>query len=479
MIAAAPHDPARRLPKLRILRGELERLGTELFDVRLGQRRLVRGRPHVRGEDTRVCVVEDRGFDAAPQQLVGLAHEELVERVLGRHQHRQAAAAPAGAPPLLPERRNRAREADRDHAVEQSHVDAQLERVGGADAEQVAVEQPPLDLPPLCRRVARPVRGEVRVVAEALGGEPVDQLGRLPALGEGERPQSALDEQRLELRGFGERGTAQAELGVEQRRVPEDDGALGPRRPVVGDERHAVAEQLGSELARVRDRRRGEQQLRVGPVDAREPAEPPNDVRDVRPEHAAVHVRLVEHDVAQIREDVSPPIVVREHADVQHVRVREDDVGATADLAAVLGRRVSVVDRSPHAGQSERVEGAKLVLRERLRRVEEESAELRIAGERVEHRQVERERLPRCSARRDADVLTSCRCLPERELVRVEGRNGDRLPHGRCECLRQAGERGGPFMLDAEVRDLLALEEPLEAQDVDAHRCARSAIATG
>ena len=119
--------------------------------------------------------------------------------------------------------------------VEQADVDPQLERVRGADAEQVALAEPPLDLAPLCRRVAGAVRREVRVVAEPLGGEAVDQLGRLAALRERERPQAALDEQRLELRGLGERRAAQAELVVEQRRVPEDDGALGPRRRVVAD----------------------------------------------------------------------------------------------------------------------------------------------------------------------------------------------------------------------------------------------------
>ena len=46
----------------------------------------------------------------------------------------------------------------------------------------------------------------------------------------------------------------------------------------------------------------------------------------MRAEDAAVDVRLVDDDEAQVRENVSPAVVVREHADVEHVRVREDDV---------------------------------------------------------------------------------------------------------------------------------------------------------
>jgi hypothetical protein len=61
-------------------------------------------------------------------------------------------------------------------------------------------------------------------------------------------------------------------------------------------------------------------------------------------EDAAVHVRLVDDDVAQVREDVSPTVVVREHAHVEHVGVREDDVRPLPDLPTALARCVAVVD---------------------------------------------------------------------------------------------------------------------------------------
>ena len=44
----------------------------------------------------------------------------------------------------------------------------------------------------------------------------------------------------------------------------------------------------------------------------------------MRSEDAAVHVRLVDDDVAEVREHVAPAVVVREDADVEHVRVRQD-----------------------------------------------------------------------------------------------------------------------------------------------------------
>ena len=80
-------------------------------------------------------MIEDCGFDTPAEERVGLAHEVLVERVLARDQDCEPVAAPPGAPPLLPQRRDGAGEADRDRAVEQPDVDPQLECVCGSDSE--------------------------------------------------------------------------------------------------------------------------------------------------------------------------------------------------------------------------------------------------------------------------------------------------------------------------------------------------------
>ena len=67
--------------------------------------------------------------------------------------------------PLLAERRHRPGEAHGDRAVEQADVDAELECVGGGDAEEVTLDEPPLDLPALLRGVAGPVRRQPFAVA--------------------------------------------------------------------------------------------------------------------------------------------------------------------------------------------------------------------------------------------------------------------------------------------------------------------------
>ena len=111
--------------------------------------------------------------------------------------------------------------------------------------------------------------------------------------------------------------------------------------------------------------------------------------------------------------------MVGEDADVQHVRVGEDEVGAVADGAALLARRVAVVDRVAQEARPQLGQLSRLVLGERLGRIEIQGARASVGGERVEHRQVERERLAARRAGRD-DRVPLARggvCLG---LVRVE-----------------------------------------------------------
>ena len=201
-------------------------------------------------QDAWVRVVEDCRLDRPAEQRLGLAHEVLVECVFARDEDGEAGAAATGPAPLLPERRHGARKADRDRAVEGADVDPELERVGGGDAEQLAGHQALLDLAPLRRCVAGAIRGEpgssLRV--DAIGREAVDQLDRLPALGEADRAQALLDEARQQTGGVAERARADAELRVDQLRVPERDRPLGPRGRVAVDHRRRLAEERLGQL---------------------------------------------------------------------------------------------------------------------------------------------------------------------------------------------------------------------------------------
>ena len=454
---------AAKLPCVRQHLRSLERRVAENLAVRGVDRRLESGGTNVAVEDSRVCAVEDRRLDPALEQSLGLAHEELVEGVLARHEHRKAGAPPPCPSPALPEARDRPGEADRQRAVERPDVDAQLERIGGRHAEELALDEPALDLPPLGRRVpgaiGREAPGELR---HALAREAVDELGRLPGLREADRPKAVGDELGEDPGAVAERARSDAELGVEERGVPEEDGALCLRCRVGIHDGRVDAEEDARLLPGIRDRRGGEEKLRLGPVDGRGPAQAPEDVRHVGAKDAAIDVRLVDDDVAQVLEDVSPAVVMRQKPDVQHVGVREDEVGPLPDLPALLGGRVAVVDRRPEARELELGEAPRLILGERLRRVEVERPLLRVGRERVQHRQVESERLPARGARRDDDVLAAPRRFQGLDLVLVE-----LLDAAPAKCFRKPGmevrrDRGEASLLRRDnrgVRDLLGREE--------------------
>ena len=231
-------------------------------------------------EDPRVRMVEDRSLDAPSHERLRLTHEELVERVLGGDEHGEPVRTSPGAAPLLAQACHRPREADRDRAVEEPDVDSQLEGVGRGDAEELTLDESPLDLAPLRRCVARPVGGEScgRGLVEPFGGEAMHELGCAPALGEADRAQVAADELGEDPRGLAERARPHPQLLVEERRVPEGDGPLGARRRVVGDDRDVQAEEGRRLLAGICDRGRGEQELRLCAVDLGRAAEPPQHV---------------------------------------------------------------------------------------------------------------------------------------------------------------------------------------------------------
>ena len=94
--------------------------------------------------------------------------------------------------------------------------------------------------------------------------------------------------------------------------------------------------------------------------------------------------------------------VVGKDPDVEHVGVGEDQVAALADRRALLARRVAVVDRGPdRLVQPERVERARLVLGERLGRVQVQRAGGAVGGQHLERRQLEAQRLARRGPGRD------------------------------------------------------------------------------
>jgi hypothetical protein len=405
----------------------------------------------MRAVDLLRLVVEDRRLDWAIEELVGVTAEELVESVVARDIERKPPVAPPSATPHLAQAGDGPGEGDADGGVEVADVDPELERVGRHDREQLAVGQPALDLAPLRGGVAGAIRSDpLRQVGPSLLLEPqpreaLDQLHSPPRLEEADRPHLAADEVRHQAGRFRQRGRPCAGVLVDQRGIPHRHLALGARGAVGVHQPELEPAEAFRELDRVGDRGARQHEPRLGPVRVRQPAKAAEHVGHVRAEHTAIGVRLVDHHPGQVRERVAPALVVRQHPDMEHVRVREDQVRARPDRPSLLARGVAVVDRVAKERRPELRELPGLVLGQRLGGVEVERPRAAIRRQRVQDREVESERLPARRARGD-DHMPLHRRLEALRLMRVELLDPafpQRRRHGRMEPVGQ-GRGVGP-----------------------------------
>ena len=207
---------------------------------------------------------------------------------------------------------------------------------------------------------------------------------------------------------------------------------------------------------------RREHERRRRAVAGGDPSQPTQHRRDVRAEHPAVDVALVDDDVLQRAQEPRPPLVPRQQRMVQEVGVGEHDVGVVADPPPLVGRRVAVVRGRPHPGDRHRLDPGELVGGQRLGRREVDGRRApqprrgRPLGRRAQHRREVAQALAGCRSGRDHDVLTGRGEVDRGPLVRP------RALHPRGQQGRQHGRRDGPRPLRQAGRssgDVLDVEE--------------------
>jgi hypothetical protein len=245
-------------------------------------------------------------------------------------------------------------EPDADDRVEPGHVDAELESIGACEPEQVAVAEPLLELAPLLGQIAAAVgrhrtnEGRVHVVESSLRSGR-HRLGATPRPHEHQRSGAADHQVGEDLGCLGVRRAANRRLGrmrrAHQWRFPQGDGAGRVRRRVIGDGDDIESGEAAGEVGRLGHGRRRQDEHRVGAVVRADAAQPAQDVRDVRTEHPAVVVALVDHHVPQPTEQARPPSVAREYGEVQCVGVGQRVVGVVAGPVALVAGVVAVDGR--------------------------------------------------------------------------------------------------------------------------------------
>ena len=301
--------------------------------------------------------VDPRVLGRGAEEILRMRGEELVHgRAAGDQHRRRGPAAPPRPARLLPQRGDGAGEAREHGHVEVADVDAELERAGGHHAEHVARAQPLLDFAAAKREVAAPIAADDAGVARPVLHQPLDggqqHLGGQPALGEHDGGDLLPEEAAGELGRLPQIRRADAELRIHHRRVVADEDLVARGRAVFRQLGHRLAGEASGKLAGIGDGGGGHDELRRGAVVAADPLEAPEHVGEVAAEHAAVRVQLVDHDVAEVLEEVHPLGVVGQDPRVEHVRIGEDEVGPGAHRAPRVLRRVPVVREHAEVGQA-------------------------------------------------------------------------------------------------------------------------------
>ena len=205
-------------------------------------------------------------------------------------------------------------------------------------------------------------------------------------------------------------------------------------------------------LPGIGDRGRAADEDGVPAVEAADPDEAPEHVRQVGAEDAPVDVELVDDHVLEVLEELQPLRVVGEDPGVEHVGVRDDDVALPADrLAGVVGG-VPVVgvglDVRLHLAD-QAVDLVHLVLGEGLGREEVEGAGLRLFEDLLQDGQVVAEGLAARRRGDEDDALALADQINGLGLVAVELTEPPRredIPQGGmdpCRIFRKFAGAGG------------------------------------
>jgi len=212
-------------------------------------------------EHVRVAGIDQRLLVGSAKEGLGMTHQILVQWVVLPDEHvERCLAPPSGAPCLLPGAGHGAGVADEHSSIQFTHVDAQLQGVGGGYRQQLSSEQSPLDVASFLGSVATTIgsyaRCEVGPLAQGVPGIAQDEFGHLACPGEGDVAHILADHLDQQAGGLGiDTGAAPAGC-VEHRWVPQHEPPGALRGAIVVHHNCRLANQPGRVIAGVADGRR-------------------------------------------------------------------------------------------------------------------------------------------------------------------------------------------------------------------------------
>ena len=67
------------------------------------------------------------------------------------------------------------------------------------------------------------------------------------------------------------------------------------------------------------------------------------DIRNMGSKDSPVGVDLIDNDISQVGKEIIPLGVMRKNSQMQHIRIRNDDIGIFTDIAPVGSRSIAII----------------------------------------------------------------------------------------------------------------------------------------
>ena len=249
------------------------------------------------------------------------------------------------------------------------------------------------------------------------------QFGMQTRIGKHHGLQIAFEKFLRNAAGFVDVAAANPQRAIHHRRIVKHKSFLRGGRAVGIQNLHIRLQKLAGQLARIGDRRRAANKLRIAAIKIRDAPQSPQHVAKMAAEHAAIGVQFIQHDVSQILEQPRPARVVRQNSGVQHVRIGQYDVAFFADGFARVAGRVAVVGKDAESVVEpliQIVNFRQLILGQGLGGKKINRASVGIFQNRVYDRQVVAQRFSRSRGRDDDNIFSVVRRLRGRRLMGVK-----------------------------------------------------------
>src|SRR6266851_450243 len=182
-------------------------------------------------EDFQVVGLDEGVLRRVAEEIVGMAHDELIEGRRGSHQHgARASAAASSAAGALPSGGDGAGISGHDDGIEGADIDAEFERAGGNDAADFSIAEAALDFAALVWQVAAAIAAngfrfsrQLRICLLQIGEENFRVQARVR---EHHGLQIVLQKFLSHARGFIDVAAANAERAIYDGRIVENECLL-------------------------------------------------------------------------------------------------------------------------------------------------------------------------------------------------------------------------------------------------------------